>query len=274
MPDQPLPDDSPDTKPNPPLDAPELPEAEPTRHQQPHERTRAMPTVVPPPGMMPSTPQRPVPTAPQPMAHTGEKPKRGQRRPAQPKRAKADIGFYLPLWSIGFMLLLVAGTVTCFVLLVLSLGGRQTPDAGAPRFVIITAAPTLPGQETLPVLLVSPTLPEGFGPGFQGTIPAFALAGPTLEPIVFTPTPSPAPQIQVGSIVAIVSDGGANIRNAPGMGNAVVTVGRTGQQFSVIGGPQIANDLTWWQLRSADSTITGWAAENDGTNDLIAVVTP
>ncbi|MBI5670699.1 MAG: SH3 domain-containing protein [Chloroflexi bacterium] len=92
--------------------------------------------------------------------------------------------------------------------------------------------------------------------------------------MVFTATPSPAPQIQVGSVVEVVSEGGANIRNAPGTGNAVVTVARENQQFNVIGGPELANDLTWWQLRSPDGSITGWAAENDGTNDLIAAVSP
>lgn len=207
------------------------------------------------------------------MAYTGEKPKGGQR-PPQPRRAKADSGFYLPLWSIGLMLLGVVGTVTCVVLFALNLGGRQILPTEAPRFVIITAEPTLPGQDSLPALLVSPTLPEGFGPGFGGTVPAFALAGPTLEPVIFTPTPTLAPQIKVGSVVKVVSDGGANIRSAPGTGSAVVTVARPNQQFNVIGGPEMANNLTWWQVRSPDGSITGWAAQNDGTNDLIGAVSP
>ncbi|HEX2906278.1 MAG TPA: hypothetical protein VHO69_05415, partial [Phototrophicaceae bacterium] len=168
-----------DTRPIPPI-PPEMPDEAPTRSQQPLDRTRAMAAVNPPPS------RTPPPPPPAPMAYTGDKAKRGQR-PAPPR--KADSGFYLPLWSIGLMLVGVAMTVGCFVLLVLSLGGRQTPVASAPRFVIITAPPTLPGQETLPVLLVSPTLPEGFGPGFQGTVPAFALQGPTLPPVILTPTP-------------------------------------------------------------------------------------
>ena len=270
MPDQSTPDTNPDTRPNPPQNAPEMPDAEPTRHQRPLERTRAMSPVNRP--NIPVPPQGRAPVAPpMPMAYTGEKPKRGQR---PPRRSKADSGFYLPLWSIGLMLFGVVAIVGCFVLFALNLGGRQVLPTSAPRFVIITAEPTLPGQESLPSLLVSPTFPAGFGPGFQGTMPAFSLTGPTLEPVVFTSTPTEAPAIQVGSVVQIITAGGANIRNAPGTGSAAITVGREGQQFTVIGGPEQANDLTWWQVRNADGSVTGWVAENDRTNDLIAVVSP
>ncbi|NWG17388.1 MAG: SH3 domain-containing protein [Chloroflexi bacterium] len=224
MPDHRSPDKKPDARPTPPDIPPEMPRPAPPR--------RAAPSVY----------------TPDPITYR------------QPPPGDTD-GFYLPLWSVGLMLMAVAGIVGCFTLLVVSLGGRQTPPTSAPRFVIITAQPTLLGQETLPALLVSPTLPEGFGPGFQGTIPAFALQGPTLAPVIFTPTPI---ALAVGAqvIVTDAGDSGLNIRSGPSRDNAVQFLAPEGTLFNIIAGPQQSADgLVWWQVQDpVQSSRVGWAA--------------
>ena len=39
-----------------------------------------------------------------------------------------------------------------------------------------------------------------------------------------------------------------------------------GQQFTVMGGPQEASGYTWYQIRSDDGAVEGWAADGDGTD--------
>lgn len=208
-----------------------------------------------PPDIPPEMPPPPPPRRPAPTVYTPD-PISYRRPPTGDER-----GFYLPLWSIGLMLLAVAGIVGCFSLLVISLGGRQIPPTSAPRFVIITAQPTLSGQETLPALLVSPTLPEGFVPGFQGTVPAFALQGPTLPPVIFTPTPI---ALAVGAqvIVTDAGDSGLNIRSGPSRDNAVQFLAPEGTLFNIIAGPQQSADgLVWWQVQDpVQPNRVGWAA--------------
>jgi hypothetical protein len=121
----------------------------------------------------------------------------------------------------------------------------------------------------MPSLLASPTLP----PGFEAAPAApLALSGPTLAPVVFTPTPTSAPRITVGSTVVVIGDRGINVRLGPGTDQGVVDVADPGDQFIVLDGPQPANGLNWWQIRSLDGSIIGWAAENDGTTDLLQAV--
>jgi hypothetical protein len=38
-----------------------------------------------------------------------------------------------------------------------------------------------------------------------------------------------------------------------------------GQQFTVLAGPQSADGLNWYQIRSDNGSIEGWAADGDGT---------
>lgn|GEM_PF-4074869 len=40
-----------------------------------------------------------------------------------------------------------------------------------------------------------------------------------------------------------------------------------GTVFSVIGGPFCADALTWWEIETADGSLTGWSAEGDGVLD-------
>jgi len=55
------------------------------------------------------------------------------------------------------------------------------------------------------------------------------------------------------------------IRSVPGVDAATVAQVNDGQQFTVIAGPQSANGYQWYQIRSDDGAVEGWAAEGDGS---------
>lgn len=269
---------------------PELPEKDATRQQTAQDETRFMspvkdtrlyPTETATPQENPKrdrTPIAPNPVqrqAPYPVDSVIEKPKRGQ--PPQSyapvrrvERSNRNSPFRLPIWSVLLMLMMVAGSTACVVLVILGLGGRNAPTA-PPEFVVVSAVPSSLPEVTIPSLLATPTLPQQFQ---QSADTNFVLAGPTLAPIIFTATPTQAPQITIGSTVVIVGDQGINIRNNPGTDNGVVTVANPGEQYRVMDGPRQSNGLNWWQLSDSARGVTGWAAENDGTTDLFQVVTP
>jgi hypothetical protein len=56
------------------------------------------------------------------------------------------------------------------------------------------------------------------------------------------------------------------IRAVPGTDAPVVTRVDQGRQFTVTAGPQQASGYTWYQIRSDDGTIEGWAADSDGSS--------
>ena len=168
------------------------------------------------------------------------------------------------------MLMMVVGAVACVVVAILGLGGRSAPTA-PPEFVVLSAVPSIMPEVTIPSLLATPTLPAEFQ---QADSANFVLEGPTLAPVIFTATPTQAPQITVGSTVVIIGNQGINIRNNPGTDSGVVTVANPSEQYRVMDGPRQANGLNWWQLADQARGVTGWAAENDGTTDLFQVVTP
>ncbi|MCC6804168.1 MAG: SH3 domain-containing protein [Anaerolineae bacterium] len=187
-------------------------------------------------------------------------PRTAQPRSRAPRKRKtsdrSQSALYLPAWSVGVMLLLVLGIVGSIVMLVYTLGGQNAPS-GEPRVVIITAAPSPTLAETA---VVTPTTPPVEPlPQFQGPIPTFALEGPTLAPIILSPTPV---EISIGATV-IVNVDGLNIREAAGTSNKVVTFGNNGDRFTVVDGPQQASNLTWWQITDPDDPArTGWAASD------------
>lgn len=256
------PDDKPDTRPTPPLTPPEMPDEDGTRRQIPVDDTRGMERIDAPP--RPKRQERPLPAPPSPPTTAPRPP---TKRKAKPREQRS--GLYLPVWSVGLMLLSVCGAVACLVFAVYSLGGN-TPPPAAPRIVIATAVSTgLPGPD--PALLASPTLPAPFAPP---ALSPFALQGPTLPPVVLSPTPTPRPQIAVGSTVIVVGDNGIRIRSTPGTDTTVLTVANPGEQFTVVAGPQQANNLTWWRISNPAKNIDGWAAENDGLQDLLALASP
>lgn len=187
--------------------------------------------------------------------HVQQQPARRPEYAPRKRKPKDRSGspLYLPAWSVGLMLLLVFGIVAATVTLVMTLGG-QTAPGGEPVIVIITAPPssTPPPEATATVESVAPL------PTFQsGPIPTFGLEGPTLVPLILTPTPI---AISVGATV-IVNVDGLNVRSAAGTSNRVVTFANQGDRYIVVGGPEGATNLTWWEIQSVDDpSITGWAA--------------
>jgi hypothetical protein len=48
-------------------------------------------------------------------------------------------------------------------------------------------------------------------------------------------------------------------------------VGNPGDIYTVLDGPQQLDELTWWQVRDSSGR-SGWAAENDRTQELLEAV--
>lgn len=119
----------------------------------------------------------------------------------------------------------------------------QNAESGpvGPDLIILTAPPTAVPTETS----VVPT--------------------PTVVP-TFTPIPTPdnaiAPEeVTVGYYAQVSGTGeaGVTIRGGPSTSNANLTIAAEGDVLLVIGGPESANDLLWWNVELEDGT-QGWAA--------------
>ncbi|OUC04951.1 hypothetical protein RY27_30220, partial [Litorilinea aerophila] len=63
----------------------------------------------------------------------------------------------------------------------------------------------------------------------------------------------------------VVTTAQLSVRALPGTDGALLTRVNQGQEFTVLAGPQSANGYTWYQIRSDDGTVEGWAADGDGT---------
>lgn len=173
------------------------------------------------------------------------------------RRKRADrrsSGLYLPAWSVAAMLLIVIAIVVAIVTLLVTLGGNP-PASGEPRVVIVTAVPSDTPLPALPTSTPTP-LPAVSG-GTSIPVPEFALEGPTLPPIVFTPTPL---SIAIGVTVRVDADG-LNIREAPGLDQTILFQAEQDSLFIIVGGSERASDITWWQIEDPDDpTRSGWAA--------------
>jgi len=95
-------------------------------------------------------------------------------------------------------------------------------------------------------------------------------------PTEVLPTPSLSPaeletgKIQVDTIVKINGTGGdgLRLRMEPGVSAAPIYLGKEGEEFLVIDGPQRQDGFNWWKLKSEkDAGRNGWAAA-----DFLAVV--
>lgn len=75
-------------------------------------------------------------------------------------------------------------------------------------------------------------------------------------------TPRVSDRVIVGTLLSI--------RATPGTSATLITQVQPNTQFTVLAGPQSADGLTWFQLRSDDGSIEGWAAEGDGTTRWIS----
>lgn len=242
------------------------PEREPT---QPVEAQPAPRPLSPPPG------GHVQPAAGSSLARKGKRsaPAPGQsaarRKSARTRDAyyRMRSGLYLPAWSILLMLATVFIVAFGIVALVIALGGGS-PPAGSPRIIIVTALPSATLEDEVSQQQQNAPPVQGLTEqSAGGAVPVFPLEGPTLPPVVFTPTPI---SILVGSIVAVNAPDGLNIRARAGLDAQIRFNASNGTVFRVTGGPELANGLTWWQVEDpADSSRGGWAA-----GDYLNVQTP
>ena len=63
----------------------------------------------------------------------------------------------------------------------------------------------------------------------------------------------------------VVSTGELSVRSTPGTNSQLLIRVNTGQEFTVLAGPQSADGLNWYQIRSDNGSIEGWVADGDGT---------
>jgi hypothetical protein len=255
------------------------PTVPPTRATDTVDATRHISEIPAPPARIqrypaPSAPRehvRPSGTIPAPGSlavpdkrRTSEIVNRPQRK-RKPQTPRRDSGLYLPLWSLLLMLLVVLAVSVGIIALVVGLGGGLTSDS-TPQVMIVTSE----FMPTLPSVLATETIPSPFNQNAPAE--PFALAGPTLALPSATPPPL---NIAVGQTVKVVNVGefGLNIRSTPGLSSAPLGQVRQDQTFSIIGGPERLDDLTWWQIQDPfDTSVRGWVVENDGTQDTLEVV--
>jgi hypothetical protein len=88
-----------------------------------------------------------------------------------------------------------------------------------------------------------------------------------LSPQVGEPQPANRPP-NVGDRVSVTMAAGGQltVRSLPGTDAPLVTRVNPGTEFTVLAGPQSAGGFNWYQIRSDDGNVEGWAAEGDGSD--------
>lgn len=79
-----------------------------------------------------------------------------------------------------------------------------------------------------------------------------------------------APRVGERVVISMGTGGLLSIRATPGTGATLITQVNAGTQYTVLAGPQSVDGLTWYQIRSDDGQIEGWAADGDGTDRWIS----
>lgn len=128
----------------------------------------------------------------------------------------------------------------------------------------------------LAYIIFNKSAEKAHAPDQQAVYNITLIAAPTQTATVFVPTQPPTPTqpapnilpddtIGVGSFVKVVGTKGLglNIRNSPGRGQTINFLALDAEMFEVVGGPEVIDDLIWWQLKAPyDANRTGWAAED------------
>jgi hypothetical protein len=72
---------------------------------------------------------------------------------------------------------------------------------------------------------------------------------------------------RVGDLAQVTTEAGQmlTVRALPGTDAAILSRVDSGNRYSVIGGPQVADGFTWFQIRADNGSLEGWAAVGDGT---------
>ncbi len=100
----------------------------------------------------------------------------------------------------------------------------------------------------------------------QGNV-GWAAAGQGAEEWITSQIGEPQPvnrSPSVGDRIVVTLNGQLSVRALPGTNSVVVARVNTSEQFSVVAGPQAADGYLWFQIRSDDGQVEGWAADGRG----------
>jgi len=160
------------------------------------------------------------------------------------------IAIHTPL-SVGDQARIVADT---------GLNIREQPSTNAPVIILLAR-----GKRVL--VLEGPAASEGFiwwrvddNQGNIGWIASGDGREEWISPQVGEPRPVNRSPI-VGDRVVVTLAGELSVRALPGVSSPLVARARTNEQFNVVAGPQSADNYFWYQIRSDDGSVEGWAAD-------------
>jgi hypothetical protein len=157
--------------------------------------------------------------------------------------------FVLPMWAwpvLGTACLLLGVALGYF--LWESNFGQEPPAPTPTALVVVVTATPLAAQPTVTAA------PEETATVAPSPAPTETLV-PTIEP-------TPAMKISVGGKVKVQGTGGSGVRMRAGPGLDFVTFKSASENavLEVLGGPETADEYTWWRLKDDTGTI-GWAAD-------------
>jgi hypothetical protein len=72
------------------------------------------------------------------------------------------------------------------------------------------------------------------------------------------------PRVGDRVVVTMAAGGQLTVRRLPSTDGAIITRVDPGQEYTVLAGPQSAGGYTWYEIRSDDGSLQGWAADGDG----------
>jgi len=156
-----------------------------------------------------------------------------------------------PLSIVG--VLLVAGALIGLTWLIFSMATRQAAETQATPQYNLTVIPA-PTQTDTPVV-------------------ATDLPTPTSESPVILPDGT----IGINAYVQVTGTQGLGLRMraSAGTGGEINFLAMDDEIFMVIGGPEVSDGYTWWQLEAPlDATRMGWAAEDYLTVFNVTTPTP
>jgi hypothetical protein len=69
----------------------------------------------------------------------------------------------------------------------------------------------------------------------------------------------------IGDLVVVTLQGELSVRSLPGLTSVIKSRARTNERYTVLAGPQAADGYFWYQIRSENGQVEGWAADgNEG----------
>jgi len=155
-------------------------------------------------------------------------------------------------WRLAIVIILLALII---VLLARACSGGGNKQSSQP--VPIATHAIVPTFTSTPAVMATTTLQSGA---------ALNDNTPVVQPATITPPATAAPpagKFSVGQIVIVTGTGKDRLsfRDGPGTNSEIQRIIKDGVKLEVIGGPEEADGLTWWQLKTPKGYI-GWAAED------------